>query len=129
MSVYSEFCVICLCAEWCTACREYKEVFDRLAMQFPDVRFLWCDIEEEAESLGDLDIENFPTILVRRSEWLLFFGTMLPQSSPLQRLLEIFIAQTPEESRHYVLSNPERARWQADQDLLKLGRRDDVLSR
>ena len=127
MNSGSDFSVICLCAEWCTACREYKGEFEQLAVQFANVRFSWLDIEEEADRLGDLDIENFPTILVRRGEWILFFGIMLPQSGPLRRLLEVFMAQTPEESRHYTLSNPERVRWQTDADLSKLGRENDFL--
>ena len=90
--------------------------------RFPGVRFLWRDIEDDAESLGDLEVENFPTILVRRREWVLFFGTMLPQVGHLSRLIETFLEQTVEQSRNYVASNPERNAWQTDPDLAGLGR-------
>ena len=30
----------------------------------PAVRFVWIDIEDEAEVAGDLDVETFPTLLV-----------------------------------------------------------------
>lgn len=72
--------------------------------------------------MGDLDIENFPTILVRRGDWILFFGTLLPQPGHLRRLLETLMAQTPEESRLYACSNPERSEWQANRDLAEIGR-------
>jgi len=121
-SVSGEFLVICLCAAWCGTCREYQPGFEALAEQFPETRFLWLDIEEHAEQLGDLDIENFPTLLIRRREWVLFYGTMLPHLSHLRRTLETFQEQSAEQSRNYTLSNPERARWQADEDLQRLGK-------
>jgi thiol-disulfide isomerase/thioredoxin len=121
-SRFADLTVVCLCAEWCASCREYRREFERLPGRFPEVSFLWRDIEENPESLGALEIENFPTILVRRREWVLFFGTMPPQAGHLRRLIEIFLEQTDEQSRDYALSNPERSTWQADPDLVGLGR-------
>lgn len=117
-----EFLVICLCAEWCGTCRDYQAGFNDLAAQFPQARFRWLDIEEHADELGDLDIENFPTLFIQRREWVLFFGTMLPHLSLLQRLIETYCEQTPEQSRDYALSNPERRGWQENQDLCRLQR-------
>ncbi len=116
------FLVVCLCAEWCGTCRDYQTGFNALAAQFPDTRFRWLDIEERADDLGDLDIENFPTLFIQRGEQVLFFGTMLPHLSHLRRLIETFHEQTPEQSRDYVLSSPERSLWQENQDLCHLGR-------
>ncbi len=115
-----EFLVICLCAEWCGTCRDYRSGFYELAAQFPEARFRWLDIEERADDLGDLDIENFPTLFIQRRQTVLFFGTMLPHLSLLQRLIETFREQTPEQSRDYGWSNPERRRWQENQDLCHL---------
>ena len=117
-----EFLVVCLCAEWCGTCREYKTGFDELATQFPDSRFRWFDIEDHADDLGDLDVENFPTLLVLRGELVLFFGTMLPHLSHLRRLIETFCEQTPRQSIDYVSSSTERRLWQEDQDLCHIGR-------
>ena len=117
-----EFLVICLCAEWCGACREYRPGFERLAAEFPQARFHWMDIEEHADEMGDLDIENFPTLFIQRREAVLFFGTMLPHLSHLRRTIETFHEQTPEQSRVYAHSSPERRGWQENQDLLRLER-------
>lgn len=115
------FQVICLCAEWCGTCRDYRADFNGLASQFPHIRFRWVDIEEQADDLGDLDVDNFPTIVIMRANQVLFYGVMLPFVSHLRRTIETFIEQTPEQSQAYVDSNSERLAWQADQDLLHLG--------
>lgn len=56
--------VACLCAEWCGTCRDYRAAFDQLADAHPDACFAWIDIETHADRLDDLDVENFPTILI-----------------------------------------------------------------
>ena len=73
--------VACLCAEWCGTCREYREGFDRLADAHPDICFAWIDIENQADRFDDLDVENFPTILIEDAVTTRFFGTVLPQAS------------------------------------------------
>lgn len=85
------------------------------------MRFVWLDIEERADDMGDLDIENFPTLLIMRGNLVLFFGTMLPHLGHLQRTIEVFVAQSPEESLAYANSDGERKRWQENADLRFLG--------
>lgn len=115
------FMVICLCAQWCGTCRDYQAGFNGLAAEFPGADFRWLDIEEEADDLGDLDVENFPTVFIRRGDSVLFFGTMLPHLSYLRRLIETFREQSPEQSRDYARSTPERLGWQQNPDLQRLG--------
>jgi thiol-disulfide isomerase/thioredoxin len=83
-----ELVVTCLCAEWCDVCREYRPRFEALAARFPQVKFAWLDIEDDAEEVGELEIENFPTIRVTRGGEQLFYGVMLPQPEQLARVLE-----------------------------------------
>lgn len=118
------FVVICLCAQWCGTCRDYRPGFESLAAGFDGVEFLWLDIEDEADALGDIDVENFPTLFVRRGDSVLFFGTLLPHLNILRRLIETFVEQTPQQSRDYARSSPDRLAWQNDPDLRRLGRRD-----
>jgi thioredoxin 1 len=86
--------VLCFCADWCGACREYRPGFEAVSQEFPDARFLWFDIEDSAEEMGDLDVQNFPTILIRK------FGFV----------------------QHYADSTTEYKKWQLDADLSRIGR-------
>jgi len=79
--------VACLCAAWCDVCRQYRPAFEALAERHPDKQFVWIDIEDEADIVGDFDVENFPTLLLARGGVPHFFGTLLPHAGVLQRLL------------------------------------------
>jgi thioredoxin 1 len=84
----TELFVACLCADWCGACREYKPLFDSLARKFPNVRFLWVDVEDEADLIDPVEVEDFPTILIAKDQNPLFFGTVLPHVETLERLIQ-----------------------------------------
>ena len=79
--------VSCLCAAWCDTCTEYRPGFLALAQKFPAAKFRWIDIEDEADEVGDLEVDNFPTIRVVRGEEVLFHGPMEPLHAQLRRLL------------------------------------------
>ncbi len=81
--------VVCLCAEWCNTCKSYQTPFRELAAQYPAIHFVYLDIEDHADLLGDLDIENFPTLLIQKGEETAFFGTTLPEIALAQRLLDV----------------------------------------
>lgn len=112
-----EFLVACLCAAWCGTCRDYQAGFHALGERFPAARFLWIDVEDDADLVDDYDVENFPTLLIQRDDTVVFFGTMLPHLDLLQRTLESFQAQTPEESRYHAHSDPLRRSWQTERNL------------
>ena len=80
--------VVCLCADWCGTCRDYRALFDALAPAYPGVRFVWVDIEDEADVAGDLDVETFPTLLIAAGQTARFLGPLLPQAGVLSRLIE-----------------------------------------
>ena len=88
--------VLCLCAAWCHLCDAYAPVFDaalaRLRRDWPALTAHWIDIEEQAELLGDLDIETFPTLVVLRGEQVLFHGPLTPQAEVLERVVRAALA-------------------------------------
>ena len=85
--------VACLCAAWCGSCREYRAIFAALAEGFIDeADFAWVDVEDEADALGDLDIENFPTLLIADGERTVFLGPVTPQVQTAERLLRSALA-------------------------------------
>lgn len=79
--------VACLCAAWCDTCNSYRNTFDDLAARHPDKHFVWIDIEDRADLVGDIDVENFPTLLIQRSDMVAFFGTVLPDARLADRLI------------------------------------------
>lgn len=112
--------MVCLCAEWCGVCREYRSGFEEIVRQFPALPCYWLDVEVHADELGDLDVENFPTLLIKRRQWVLFYGSMPPAPGHLRRTLAVFLQQSAADSREYAFSSEERRRWQEDEDLLRL---------
>ena len=85
--------VACLCAAWCVACREYGPTFAALAGQLAaELDFAWIDIEDDADALGDLDIENFPTLLIADAGGARFFGPVMPQAAAAERLISSALA-------------------------------------
>jgi len=81
----------CLCAAWCRTCDEYRPAFDaavdELRRTGVAVTAHWIDIEDEAELVGDYDVETFPTLLVADARHVRFVGPMTPQPETLKRLL------------------------------------------
>ena len=80
--------VICLCADWCGLCRDYQAVFAQMAERYPAFRFAWLDIEDQADLVGDIDVETFPTLLMADAQGIRFFGPLTPQANTLSRLLD-----------------------------------------
>ncbi|MEO8807060.1 MAG: thioredoxin domain-containing protein [Burkholderiaceae bacterium] len=81
--------VVCLCAAWCGVCRDYAAPFEQAALAFgAQAEFTQLDIEDEAELLCSVDIENFPTLLIARGDQVLFFGTITPHVQTLTRLVQ-----------------------------------------
>lgn len=112
--------VACLCAAWCGTCSSYRAVFDELAARHPDKHFIWIDIEDQAEVVGDLDVENFPTLLIQRHETVAFFGTMLPDAGVADRLVQAQAAQSDDELVRLTAASAERRAWQRDANLRTL---------
>ena len=85
--------IVCLCAAWCGTCREYEPTFKQLQQAMPGHRYRWIDIEDEADFIGDVDVETFPTLLVAHEGRLMFAGPVLPRLSDAQRLVEVQMEQ------------------------------------
>lgn len=107
-----EYLVICLCADWCGVCRDYRPGFEALAKVHADIGFHWVDIEDEPDWPDALEVESFPTVMIQRGETVLFLGPTLPQHTHLGRTLDSLLTMSEDEARRHVESNPERREWQ-----------------
>ena len=94
------FLVVCLCAQWCGTCRDYKPLFNQLETQFPGVRFVWIDVEDQAALVDPIEVENFPTLLIARDGLPLFFGTITPHLEILRRLVQQYADDTNAQPLH-----------------------------
>jgi thioredoxin 1 len=109
--------IACLCAGWCDVCKQYRAGFDALALQYPEHQFVWIDIEDQSDLIGDLDVENFPTILMQRGDTVAFYGTMMPEPRQVARLLEAQLERSDEELSREADSNSQRQQWQTECNL------------
>lgn len=82
-----ELLVVCLCAAWCDACTEFRGTFAKLAQSYQGAGFVWLDIEDDSALVGDIEIENFPTLAVFRAGEPLFYGVTMPQEALVARIL------------------------------------------
>ena len=107
----------CLCAAWCDTCNSYRDKFAELASMHPERRFVWIDIEDQADLVGDFDIENFPTLLIQHKGVVSFFGTTLPDLKLADRLLRAQVDKDEAELRREANSSEERRQWQRERNL------------
>lgn len=87
--------VVCLCAEWCGTCRDYRPLFEQVARAHPDMRFAWVDIEDHADIADAFDVETFPTLLVAGPDGTRFLGPLLPHIETLSRMLSALQSPQP----------------------------------
>jgi thioredoxin-like negative regulator of GroEL len=116
----SGWVVACLCAAWCGTCSSYRASFEQLAARHPDKTFVWIDVEDHADVVGDLDVENFPTLLLQRADSVAFFGTVLPDPIVADRLVQSQAALADEELARLAASSEERRLWQRECNLRTL---------
>jgi len=107
----------CLCAAWCDTCTSYRTRFAELAERHPDQYFAWIDIEDRADIVGDLDIDNFPTLLIQRDEKVCFFGTTLPDAKLAERLLQALLEKSDTDLEREIAASAEKQAWQDECNL------------
>jgi len=99
--------VACLCAEWCNVCAEYRSRFEQvqanITAEHPQAQFVWLDIEDEADLLHPLDVDDFPTLLIAVGAAPRFFGPLTPQAQTLERLVRSVVQDTSAAA----LANPD----------------------
>ena len=88
-----ELLVACLCAQWCGTCRDYQPMFEQLQTEFANAKFVWIDIEDEADLVDPVEVDNFPTLLIAKADEVRFFGMLTPHAETLRRLIQTHMEQ------------------------------------
>ena len=84
-----EWLIACLCADWCQICQTWQPTFERLSSDLSSkARVLWVDIEDEEDTLGPVEVDDFPTLLVARGDEVLFFGTIRAEERSVVQVFE-----------------------------------------
>lgn len=107
----SPLVVVALCADWCGTCRDFQQVLHRLAEARPEIVFAWADIEDDAELVGDIDVESFPTLAVFRAGQALHYGVSLPQEGLVARMIDTLATRAPEPAQGIPKAVEALARW------------------
>lgn len=81
--------ILCLCAEWCGTCRDFRAEFDRVCATRTADRGRWVDIESHDAlfvALG-VEIESLPTLIILDAEnEVRFAGPIRPSAEVALRL-------------------------------------------
>jgi len=105
--------VACLCAAWCHLCDDYAPVLERVTSELvaggSTLRRHWIDIEDEADLVGDFDVETFPTLVVIGPDGVRFAGPLTPQPATLHRMLRATVVDAGDDARWPAVSPEIRA--------------------
>lgn len=105
--------VACLCAAWCRLCDDYAPVLEIVLSELRTgdsrLRRHWIDIEDEAELVGEFDVETFPTLVVVGPEGVRFAGPLTPQPDTLRRLLRATVVDAAAGTRWPAVAPEVRA--------------------
>ena len=89
MTKAASLTVYCLCAAWCRTCDSYKKVFEDFGRDNAErANLVWVDIEDSNEAMEDVEVENFPSLLIAKAQEVYFFGPVVPYTPVLSRLVE-----------------------------------------
>ncbi|MBL8339595.1 MAG: thioredoxin family protein [Rhodoferax sp.] len=88
MPTESDLLVVCLCADWCGVCRDFVPLFEALQAEHPEWHLRWVDIEDQADLVDPVEVDDFPTLLVARGNAPLFLGTIRPRREAIERLVQ-----------------------------------------
>ena len=50
-------------AEWCGPCKVLKPTIEKFAKENPDIKVVFCNVDEESDMAKDYGIKSIPTLL------------------------------------------------------------------
>lgn len=77
----------------------FDQIAAELAASGVALRARWIDIEDEAELVGEFDVETFPTLVVLDPVQVRFAGALTPQPETLRRVLRATVSEARPDAR------------------------------
>jgi thioredoxin len=68
----NDIVVVDFWAPWCGPCKGFAPVFEQLANENPDLKFVKVDTDEEQELAGHFGIRSIPTLMIFRERVIVF---------------------------------------------------------
>ena len=68
----NDIVVVDFWAPWCGPCRGFAPVFEQVAGENPDVKFVKINTDEEQDLAGHFGIRSIPTLMIFREQVIVF---------------------------------------------------------
>lgn len=75
-------------AQWCAPCKQFANVYERVAEQNPTIKFTKVNIEEESELAESFEIRSIPHLMIFKKGILIYSDAGSMPESTLNDLVE-----------------------------------------
>jgi thioredoxin 1 len=104
----NDIVVVDFWAPWCGPCRGFAPVFEQVAEENPDVKFVKINTDEEQALAGHFGIRSIPTLMIFREQVIVFQQPgALPKGSVEDILSQVRKLDMAEVKRGAVPYDPE----------------------
>lgn len=84
----NEIVVIDFWSQWCTPCKQYGPIFEKVSGNYPDITFAKLHTEEETALSDYFFIQNLPTTVLMKEKTVIFKTPGLLSEEELVDLIE-----------------------------------------
>ena len=75
-------------AQWCAPCKQFSKIYEQVASQFPDIKFVKINIEEQKDLAKYFEIRSIPHLMVFKEGIVIYSDAGSISESRLQQLAQ-----------------------------------------
>lgn len=79
-------------ADWCAPCKQFSVIYEQVAQQFPNIKFVKVNIETEQELADFFEIRSIPHLMVFKESIVIYSNAGSMPASTLKELVEQALA-------------------------------------